>query len=520
MTRSSLAIGTAVSILALAIVFFFTGDVEIDRSRGSEELASSDPASAPPDGLDRLKRSGRPGVGAIDPEMLESLSDPLDRQADKRQAPVEATQVQVLVLEEETSRPVEGAQVTITGPFSQGLGKRSTDSSGRAFFDLYPGSYSILAAHPDRLEAQTTLEIETSGSEVPQLQKTIRLPEKILVQGTVRNQHGQAVEDASVVFLPPSRTSGLRPRSVNTRADGSYQAFLEKGTYRVRARRTSHAPLERDFTVTGPSVLDLKLVQEKPLVRFSGRVVDTQGKAVQGASVRISSRGGEAGPLTKGASTDSEGRFLIELEPSEEVNVRIVERGYENLSRRIDLSTDGEETFTLKGFPVFSVIVSDSQGNRLANPRIEGQSANRRKVLIKDSQDGRYYATQYPFKIWAEALGQGLGITSEVMIEKYQPEIHLSMAAGGSLEGYVLDSYGLPVRNFTISLQQARPGSEPAPRHSARINSADGTFAFQNLPPGRFDLYVIAPSLEPYHREVTILEGKTTSLEAALLDSP
>jgi Carboxypeptidase regulatory-like domain len=125
----------------------------------------------------------------------------------------------------------------------------------------------------------------------------------VKVSGRVTNDDGTPRAGAQVRFEPGGKTATTNPDgafTIDDLPDGRYTATVQ----------SEGAPQSFDATVKGghlsPETLKLKKPAEQ---RVSGRVVDRDGKGLEGLKVSIAARQGE--PVL----TDSEGRFFLMILP-------------------------------------------------------------------------------------------------------------------------------------------------------------------------------------------------------------
>jgi iron complex outermembrane recepter protein len=99
------------------------------------------------------------------------------------------------------------------------------------------------------------------------------------------------------------------------------------------------------------------------------------------------------------------------------------------------------------------------------------------------------------------ALAAGFGLLASVMVR----------AQSGSIAGRVTDAQGAVVVNASVTLSGG-----PAARPIVTQSTADGTFRFDSIAPGRYTLQVESPGFKPWTREVVV--GATNAAVQATLD--
>ena len=224
----------------------------------------------------------------------------------------------------------------------------TTNKEGRfEIRHLSPGTYMLTAYHPERTG------LEMLAVEIPPAPPSVdlgdlKLPADGAIEGRVTDSRGKPVEGAEVDITAANELGfggslnlsggdwegqpGLR--SVRTGPDGSFRApGLKIGeSFDVRARHPDHA----EATVAGVEVPTREPVriELKSGHRLTGRVVDTQGEPVAGASLTWLERGqGIAGffgsPRPLGV-TDSEGRFQASGLPAGGLDLEVSAKGYQS----------------------------------------------------------------------------------------------------------------------------------------------------------------------------------------------
>jgi hypothetical protein len=117
-------------------------------------------------------------------------------------------------------------------------------------------------------------------------------------------------------------------------------------------------------------------------------------------------------------------------------------------------------------------------------------------------------------QVWANAPGHFQVDSLKVHAVPAQDTLRVQLVATGTISGTVIDATGNPVTDGTIS---ATPPGDPIGKWGGSMNiKGDGTFLFENVPPGKYSIstkpqYPGAPA-DPNAQEVTVTSGKTTDV--------
>ncbi|MCY3777984.1 MAG: carboxypeptidase regulatory-like domain-containing protein [Candidatus Aminicenantes bacterium] len=225
----------------------------------------------------------------------------------KRRNSAESTHVEILILDEDTRSPIPAATLTVLNLQTRAVeSSHASDGSGRVLLNLEFGEYRVTARHPEYARAGGSPRFR-ADSLTPMIRRTIALPRKTQARGIVRNQHGQGVEEASVLFkhMTHRKVEGTLFRT-KTRQGGWFEVGIPRGTYKVHVSKLLHKPiLEEGILIPRTEPIQIILAEETGLVRLSGEVVDGSGQPVTGATLIVKPR---AMPR-RGTSTDANGYF-------------------------------------------------------------------------------------------------------------------------------------------------------------------------------------------------------------------
>lgn len=455
------------------------------------------------------------------------------------------------VIDEKTRRPISGVRVsaaaggmTLRGPEP---GRRvRTDAKGKfRLVGLRPRGYAIRAAKTDYLPVTMpgiVAGVSTPGSAAIALQKAASL------SGRVTDETGKAV--------PGARVGIARDTGINALIRGGPAAFLGRGgvpsgpdgAFRLRglaaqrnvtleATKTGYVPAKR-FGVTvksGESVKDIALVVKRGL-EARGRVVDSAGKPIAGAEVRLSrpEGGGMGGARVMirmagfsqekpDATSAADGVFRVAgLEPGEYV-LAVSREGYAAKSvPSVTVKAEGVSEWD----PVV-LTAGVAIGGSVVNGK--GEAVVGAEVFSFGEGSGPRQATTDPEgKFRLDGLSPDRGVMMNVRADGYAPlqrtvsppaeNLSLVLKTAGAIRGRVEDAgSNRPITDFTASVREPRGGGMGGMRimmggrqPDKSFQSSDGTFELTDVAPGKWSVSAASPGYRP--AEVTgvdVAEGET-----------
>jgi hypothetical protein len=193
------------------------------------------------------------------------------------------------------SNPLPNATVTIydAGNSAQ-LGSTTTDGAGHYSFDVSNGTYNLLVAPPTGLGLHDSVVngVVVNGANVTQ--HVVLLQEAVTLSGVVRLPDGTPVGGIGVMVRLQASGTQVGDKLL-TDSEGRYSLPLATGTYRIDldhfSWNHSNVALPDNFilqnvalglVVATATTRDVTL----PLVRLSGRTVDSHGAPVDGVEIR------------------------------------------------------------------------------------------------------------------------------------------------------------------------------------------------------------------------------------------
>ncbi|MCX7703229.1 MAG: carboxypeptidase-like regulatory domain-containing protein [Planctomycetota bacterium] len=273
------------------------------------------------------------------------------------------------VISKESGLPVEGAIVTVTRVFPPEPPRTTlTDSSGQfTFSELQRAEYSVKAAAkgyvqepqvPDSCRLDNTLTyitifMQTSGR----------------ITGVVKDFSGLPVADAKVSF----------GRWTTTREDGTYAMDVQPGTADLIVTHNDFSLESVDLVEVREGDWRVVNVTLRQGCLLHGRVTDSFGKPVVGASVRITGywRNFNASYIYPNTSTDENGEYRFPHAAEGTYIIELQSQGYEVIYKTIEIPKglkEHKEDFSLLKGARISGSVFDSSGRGVpdVNVRVKG----------------------------------------------------------------------------------------------------------------------------------------------------
>jgi len=294
--------------------------------------------------------------------------------------------LEVMITDSEEKEPVEKASVNISQEGSNRWLYAISDENGLAQIRLFPGRYQIQGLYKqgytgNQQQKDFTIEENTTR----RLEFQLEPPRKI--SGIVLDSTGKPVEGATLRIVPGWGGRG----ETTSEANGKFEITRDRQNRRqdetsylvirhIEKNLAAALEIERDT-----KSLDVKLM---PGVVFTGKVVDTEGKALAGAKINVMLRASNwSSPITDwrrgGAVTDTKGRFEVKaIPPEHKYNVQVSTEGYgkdqiqaladDAVDNRLDV---GQFTLALANLSVSGLVV-DAEDKPVSGARIYAYGNN------------------------------------------------------------------------------------------------------------------------------------------------
>jgi len=339
-------------------------------------------------------------------ELADWVAEPMEviTEADKTKSGVKIELckggiLEVVVTDAVNKQPVEKASVSVRNEEgSQYLNSRS-DKNGIAQLRLMPGEYQMNSVYKQgysRQGFQDAVTIEEGKTEHIEYE----LAGQPKITGIVRDEKGKPVQGTKLRICPMG--SG---QDISSDAEGKFEVTYDPGRW-----GSGEIPImflvcryEEDNLAAAVQIdedvgeLDITL---KPSVIFTGKVLDPEGKGIEGATLyvnlRVSNWGSPIG--RERIKTDAQGKFEIRAIPAEhKYNLYTsAERYGENRSEEIDTNDAvnnhldvGTITLAVANLSVSGVVVDD-EDKPVAGAQISCYGDNQPSRRTQTDTEGKF----------------------------------------------------------------------------------------------------------------------------------
>lgn len=390
----------------------------------------------------------------------------------------------------------------------------TSEGDGTYSLKLSPGIYDVVAIGTSSYSLTNTKLRLSRG--LANARYDIRMVSLARIKGVVVDARGKPIAGAAISFRSTfdrskfSSATLARYSSAETTAesgeDGSFELDVVPGRVIVEAElggAIARAVLEG---VAPERVQSVRIVLDAS-VSISGRVIDSRGTGVPGATVHVTMTD-ELGERTqRQVDAGDGGRFLLEnLTPgSFSIEAQAPGQGSSRVARKqlrsgqaasVDLVLDGSAAISgtvldAKGRPIGGVTVSCYQA-RSRTPAVEVTS-DREGAFSCDNLSTRVHHVR--------AAAEGYG---RVWVHDIQPpatDIEIQLLAPGGVRGLVSDSDGAPIDSFSIRITQYTSLSDSSTHLGSQpptsFQDAHGKFELPIESPGTYHLVASAPGQAP-----------------------
>lgn len=476
-------------------------DVEVKTEQGAAirsaeiEVRGSDPF---PVGA-RSDERGRAHVGRLgEGPYVVTVRAPGFEEVTRRRAPEGATCVVTLGRQgallvkvlDESGEPAAHARVLVASPslWPARVAETAADGSVR-IGGVDPGTYALRSVQGTRV---SPIELGVSVGRGEERPVELKLAPGVMIHARVVD----AVEDEGIARARVTLAeSGLSPFPIEGVTDKQGRVVLgpiARGSASLSARADGFvAKGAQRIDEPAPAEVKVALLKGGSLV---GRIVDTRGYAVDGATIRVVGTDLEGMPIDEDPQRSSfrEAHFTAALAgprplvPAGELGVMpgpvpAIPRG----------PAAGLELASTGGKPPDEPWVSGRDGTFRATPIPPG----RVRALVRHPQ-------------YVEAMSEVVALVSEK-----DSRVEIVLSRGGSLEGRVVDTRGRPVAGAHVTVLATKGSLERVTK-----TGGDGSFAFAALPEALTllvsrdeDVAQVAARVE-----VTVPEAGKKSIEVAL----
>jgi protocatechuate 3,4-dioxygenase beta subunit len=359
--------------------------------------------------------------------------------------------LEVLVKEDRSQKPVEKASISLRYAAQDQWLSGVTDANGIARIRLVAGDYRLGGIYKEEytrqdqekpftiVEGQTTRMEETLGG----------LP---TVSGVVYDDAGKPLEGATVKILP-----GGRGKNAVSDADGKFQVLYDtqgwpsgQTVFFMIARHPGRNLAAAQPVDDAGAKMEVKL---QPAATLAGRVMDPNGKPIQGAYLQVmlrESNWGSSFLSSRSVVSNAQGEFEAPTLPAgHRYSVTASAEGYGQA--RIETTEDqmtagkvqaGPFTLPLANMSVTGVVV-DSAGKPVSGARIScfgGSQDNQPNRDAKVDAEGRFTLDRVcpgRISISADAQVEGVNLNGYVQTEGGASNVQIVVSERSSSRRYV-----------------------------------------------------------------------------------
>ncbi|MEP6768468.1 MAG: carboxypeptidase regulatory-like domain-containing protein [Acidobacteriota bacterium] len=517
--------------------------LDVNGKPAAGAIVISEDQGAESDAQGAFRLTGiEPGVRSVQAVWKEDFAVRRDnlrvRRGQEVEAPlrlVRAAAIAGTVIDETTRKPVAGARVAASSG-GMAFGRRRTERSLRADGK---GKFRLngLAARPYAVTASREGYISStingvSASTAAPGAVHLAMARAASVAGKVVDEKGQPVAAAQVrlasegglrAFTRRGPAAFIGGQGALTSADGSFRLRnLTAGrNLAVEASKVGYATAHRPGVTlkTGEAVANLSLTLKKGL-EARGRIVDSAGKPISGAEIRVASReGGRGGGFAAGrtqirlmgidagrpdATSGPDGTFMVRGLEAGEYTAAVSREGYAGKTvQSLPVAGSGENAWppiALANGVAVSGSIRDSQGQPIAGVQILGiaMGEGTRPQNVSSEVDGRFRL---------DGLAPDKSIFLNVTAAGYAParknatppveDLVIVLKSAGIVRGRVEDGdTKRPITDFTVGRTGQRGGGfgfqMGGQGGDKAFQSEDGTFELPDVPAGKWTIRAAA----------------------------
>ncbi|MBH0156312.1 carboxypeptidase regulatory-like domain-containing protein [Fictibacillus sp. 5RED26] len=390
----------------------------------------------------------------------------------------------------------------------------NTDSNGfYRILGFTEGQYLVTAIIPDYQRRQVSINAgpgETLTANISLVPEPGQISGVILDEQTLAPLVGAQVE----VYAP----SGVTP--IARRTTGAAGDFLIEGvaprSYTLNAFQLNYSIRSTGVIVTSNATTNVQIALVPDPASISGTITDGNGIPLSNASVRVvDENDSEIG----NGITDFEGNYVIGNLPEGSYTVIAGVENYSSSTAGVSLQPGEQLTglnviLTPVGGLIFGTVVSAETGEGLPGILISILTPEGIPIISTNSDTAGSFTSILlspgTYTVIASSpyyVQDQLGV---IVLPNQTSAVSFELSeVGGSIVGTVTDQSGNPISDRTISIRLLNDGGVLL---QTLIALSDGSFAFQNLSAGTYQVNVIADGYQTATVGAIVVNGETTNL--------
>jgi protocatechuate 3,4-dioxygenase beta subunit len=426
-------------------------------------------------------------------------------------------------------RPIDGARVVLAGdgPLPSGF---SEDATRNVAVSDARGAFRLegIGPSPETLSVRATghAVAERPGVNAGERVEFVLFPGATL-QGTVRDDAGRLVEGA-LVIAAADRPWGEEPPSARTDRQGRFEmAGVTPGEYALEAREGGRAPGFGRVVVAPEAEATASLVVSGGGF-VTGRLVDDRGRPLRGRA-RVDAVDDLALPPSMSdrlaAEARDDGTFALGPLPVGELALGLAAEG--RAARRLSAvvgapgrTVDLGDVVLDTGLAITGRVL-DGEDRPVPGARITARSETPGEPIPVEAEtgdDGRFDMGGLEpgrYRITVAAAGHA---STMARAEAGAEPLEVVLEPAGAIGGRVVDGRGRPVREASATATpRGRPALDASP-HRVEADPADGSFRFDDLAAGVYDVEARASGHGTAVRpNVRVGAGRTVALGELVL---
>ena len=346
------------------------------------------------------------------------------------------------------------------------------------------------------------------------------------IAGRVRTEDGAPPGAAWVDVRGPGGTE----HRVAVLPDGAFRVEgLPTGDFGLTARCEGRPPAPAAVGALGKGEERTGIEIVLPLGgTLEGRVADSSGQPVAGATVRVSAASGGSGPGPVAAVSDEDGRFTLAALPLGTLAVEAAAPGFVPAARTAKTEDARIDVVMERSLSISGVVAEEGSGRAVAGLLVWANRSTSRSGMVEIREaltdaEGRFRigdldAVQYDLatgRLADRGPAADFAPSKAAGVAAGREDLRILVRPGLSIAGRVLDREGHPVPGGTIDANGPDGGTPVWKREPI---GPDGAFRLRGLPEGLYTLQVQPGSgLSP--ARLPRVPAGTTDLEVRVVAS-